>query len=255
MTYYASLLHITAIAIDRFVAVVHPLHYENRMTPTTIRNMVIVIWLAAAAGSLPPYFGFLSAIKPQSCIVTLWPMFETVVELMIYLVNVSVVVFVYTNIWSSAMRHTRLQHQQQQPVPTISLSTNKSRTSTASTRSQACEMDGGTSNSARNDVVDDNPVLSVKWRFRKMIWQHRATKTVTVLLILYTTFWFPYFLSRLLGVITGPRASIQKLQTVGSSLGTSNFALNVFVYCVMNEDFRQEYKRLLHIGQNLVHPQ
>jgi hypothetical protein len=78
---YVSLIHIPAIAFDRFVAILHPLHYENRMTPATIGRIIAVLWFIAAAASLPSYVGFAtSVVRPQSCIVTLWPMFETVVE-------------------------------------------------------------------------------------------------------------------------------------------------------------------------------
>jgi hypothetical protein len=103
---YASFVHIPAIAFDRFVAILHPLHYENRMTPATIGRIIAVLWLIAAAASLPSYVGFAtSVVRPQSCIVTLWPMFETVVELSLYFIGSSIVLFVYTKIWSTAMRH------------------------------------------------------------------------------------------------------------------------------------------------------
>jgi hypothetical protein len=90
-------MHIPAIAFDRFVAILHPLHYEDRMTPATIGRIIGVLWFVAAATSLPSYVGFAtSVVPPQSCIVTFWPMFETVVELSYYVISSSVVAFVYT---------------------------------------------------------------------------------------------------------------------------------------------------------------
>ena len=91
-TPYVSFLYITAIAVDQLIAVDHPLQYENRMTLTKIRIIVTIIWFVAAAGSMPPYLGFLDVIKPQSCIVTLWPVFEAVIELLIYSINSAVFV-------------------------------------------------------------------------------------------------------------------------------------------------------------------
>jgi hypothetical protein len=116
LTAYASVIHVGAIAADRFVAVVYPLHYETRMTPATLRCVVAAVWLVAAGVSLPAYVGFAtSLVPPQSCIVTLWPIFESVVEVVIYSANASFVVFVYARIWSTAMRHeARLQQQQLQ---------------------------------------------------------------------------------------------------------------------------------------------
>jgi hypothetical protein len=116
-------VHIPAIAFDRFVAILHPLHYEDRMTPVTIGRIIGVLWFVAAATSLPSYVGFAtSVVRPQSCIVTFWPMYETVVELSYYVISSSVVAFVYTKIWSIAMRHETQQQQQQPQVSTVSKS-------------------------------------------------------------------------------------------------------------------------------------
>ena len=74
-----------------------------------------------------------------------------------------------------------------------------------------------------------------------------------VLLILYVVLWFPYFLSRLLGIIS--KMSVTTMQTVGSMLGLANMAMDVFVYGILNKDFRSAYKRILRVGTNEIHPQ
>jgi len=236
---YASILHIAAIAVDRFSAVIHPLHYENTMTPSTIRSIIIIIWFVAAAVSMPPYFAFLHSIKPQSCIITLWPVFEAVIEVMMYSVNAVVIVLVYSKIWSTAMRH-RVQHEhfnaQQQQRPQ---------------QRNAC-----TGGEAAGDDFDSQNIAD-KWsRLRNLIWKHRGSRAVMVLLIMYVVLWFPYVLSRLLGIIvSGLSVTAMLLQTIGSLMGPASMAMNMFVYGIMNKEFRIAYKRILRVGTNVVHQQ
>jgi len=108
---YSSFVHISFIAVDRYMTVMNPLNNENRMTPTVIRNLIVSIWLTAGVLSLPCYFGF---IWPEQgvCIVTFWPMFETTVQLCLYGVSCVLVVGVYTRIWRTVM-HIELRQQQQ----------------------------------------------------------------------------------------------------------------------------------------------
>jgi hypothetical protein len=253
---YASFIHVSAIAVDKFVAVDYPLHYETLMSSSTIKIVIVIVWLAAAAVSLPPYFGLLAVVKPLSCIETLWPIFETVVELVIYLTNSLAVGFVYLRMWSTAIRHETRdqqhqhhQHQQQQRAPRVpSRSADAAVAAVTGQRNSAA----GTVNciTARDEVIG-----ITWWQSQNIIRKHRSTKTVLVLLTLYIVLWFPYFLSRLLGVIVGPRVSVQTFQTAASAIGTFNLAVNVFVYGVMNRDFRRAYKRILRIESNTVNPQ
>ena len=78
-----------------------------------------------------------------------------------------------------------------------------------------------------------------------------------VILGMYVVLWLPYFMSRLLGVVlTRPSmlVTVQILQTAGSMVGIVNFGINVFVYTIVNRDFRRAFNRILHIRQNDVQP-
>lgn len=254
---YVSVLHISAIAVDRFLAIVYPLSYENRMSSSTIKITVVVLWLVAAAVSLPPYFGFLSIIRPQSCIVTLWPVFETVVEVTIYSVNSLTVGFVYLRIWLTAVHQETQQLQQlrQQQEPAFSLCVHPTAVVAADAAREVnstTAADGSTPHQPRGDNV--STAIDKWWRFRSAIIKHRSTKTVMIILLLYVVFWFPYFLSRLLGAISGPNVSIATFQTVASVIALSNLSMNVFVYSGTNRDFRRAYKNILCIRAHAIYP-
>jgi hypothetical protein len=268
---YASFLHIPAIAIDRFVAILYPLHYENRMTPSALCRVIAALWLSAAAASLPTYMGFAtSVVRPQSCIVTLWPIHETVIELSCYFTSLSIVLFVYMKIWSTAMHHETLQCEQQQrqqqhqhQVSAVSRSVRFSATSVAPVEYQARVTSGYGS----EQVPIDEESLPINRNLalfrnaccprRKLVKKHRATRTIMTLLGVFIVMWFPYMFARFLVVIgSGPIATnvIQVSQVIGTILSTLSYSLNVFIYSLTNSDFRQAFKRILHVGTNKIKP-
>lgn len=278
MILYVSFMHVAAIAFDRFISVVHPLHYETRMTPSTMSRIIAAIWIVAAAGSLPPYVGFIPTVvvRPQSCIVTLWPIFETVVEVMIYVVNSSIVVFVYSRVWSVAMRHgeaeERRQREQQRafsvvPIPSPSVaivpppmedSVDPANVNVHSQKLQSITENvtaiAATSSASAGSHADAQPGC---WCRRPLPKKYRATRTILVILAAYVVLWFPYFLSRMLGVVVSDPSSlviIQGFQTIASVVGGVNFSINIFIYTITNIDFRRAFKRLLRMRSAKVLP-
>jgi hypothetical protein len=253
-------LHIPAIAFDRFVAILYPLHYEDRMTPLTICCIVTIIWFVAAAVSLPSYVGFAtSLVPPQSCIVTLLPVVETVVELSFFFINASVVAFVYLKIWSIAMHHETQQQQQPQPhVSTVSRSVQFS-TSSGLSDDRHIPVLGGNGVElppvAETKVVVTGNSSSAQnrcWPRRRFVKTHRATRTIMTILGVFIIMWFPYIFGRLLEFVLS-ESKVQTLRVFGSILGSTSFSLNVFIYSLTNSDFSRAFKRILHIGTNEVH--
>lgn len=269
MVLYVSFIHIPAIATDRFVAIVHPLHYEDRMTPSTIWRIIAALWAVAAATSLPPYVGFATAVvRPQSCILTLWPMFDAIVELLYYSISSVVVVFVYSRIWSTAMHHETLHRQYQQQQIQVSTVSKSVRFSIDVGESDGHQTRAYGGNSRGLPPVDEIAVDSADetmtssrrscWPARgKLVRKHRATRTIMTILGVFIVMWFPYMLSRLLGVVFKDLKAltiVQIFQTAASIFGTLSFGLNVFVYSLTNSVFMRAFKRILHVGTNQVHP-
>jgi len=131
------------------------------VTPKVIRNLIVAIWVTAGALSLPGYLGFVWP-DPATCIATLWPKFETAVEVCLYAVSCTLVVFVYTRIWNEVMHGEVQQQQQQQP--------NWTAATTNGTTSQSV----GRGNEERG--------IRVFWHNRRLIRKHRATRTIMVIL-------------------------------------------------------------------------
>ncbi|KAJ6662257.1 hypothetical protein lerEdw1_012420 [Lerista edwardsae] len=66
----ASILNLCAISIDRYTAVVMPVHYQFRTGPSSCRRvsiMIAMVWLLAFAVSCPLLFGFNTTGDPNIC--------------------------------------------------------------------------------------------------------------------------------------------------------------------------------------------
>ena len=194
------------------------------MTPKVIRNLIVAIWVTAGAISLPCYLGFVWP-DPATCIATLWPKYETAVEVSVYAISCTLVVVVYVRIWNEVMR-SEMYHQQQQPY-----------WETATT-SRATPQSGGRGN------VDHG--VRMLWHHRQLIRKHRATRTTMVILVSFVCLFFPYELTRVLGAVGLQFADLMQLVT--SWIALCAFASNAFIYAIFNRDFRGGFRRILCRG-------
>jgi len=190
------------------------------VTPKVIRNRIVAIWVTAGMITLPCYLGFVWP-DPATCIVTLWPKYETAVEVSVYVISCMMVVVVYIRIWNEVM-HSEMHYQQQQP------------NCAAATTSQ---------NDDRGNVEHGVRML---WHHRQLIRKHRATRTIMVILVSFVCLFFPYQLTRVLGAAGLQFADLMQLVT--SWIALCAFASNAFIYAIFNRDFREGFKRILHRG-------
>lgn len=52
----ASILNLIAIAVDRYIAILHPLHYSRYMSKKATRTLMVVAWILAVTVSVVPIF-------------------------------------------------------------------------------------------------------------------------------------------------------------------------------------------------------
>ena len=75
-----------------------------------------------------------------------------------------------------------------------------------------------------------------------------------VILVSFVSLFFPYFLTRLLGLAGVQFAELMLLVT--SWIALLAFATNAFVYAIFNHDFREAFRRILcrGVSSNSVAP-
>ncbi|XP_077988147.1 putative G-protein coupled receptor 101 [Glandiceps talaboti] len=55
---FSAVYTIVVVSIDRYLAILHPLSYHSRMTPTTCTNLIVFTWILAILQSTPPLYGW-----------------------------------------------------------------------------------------------------------------------------------------------------------------------------------------------------
>ena len=92
---YASCFNLIVVAIDRYVAIVHPLEYEMRMTDTVVNCMIAATWLLSFLCASSFTLWLINA-DPTKCVIV--PKRYYFLNVMIGMLVGVVVVFVYLKI-------------------------------------------------------------------------------------------------------------------------------------------------------------
>uniref|UniRef100_A0A3Q3WLC3 G-protein coupled receptors family 1 profile domain-containing protein n=1 Tax=Mola mola TaxID=94237 RepID=A0A3Q3WLC3_MOLML len=89
---FASIYSMTAIALDRYMAIIHPL--QQRLTSKETRVVIGVIWVLALLLAFPQYYYSATALLPGRTVCYIdWPEYTTVDFKKIYYVCVTVLIY------------------------------------------------------------------------------------------------------------------------------------------------------------------
>ncbi|XP_074545858.1 tachykinin receptor 1b [Halichoeres trimaculatus] len=123
---FASIYSMTAIALDRYMAIIHPL--QQRLTSTETRVVIAVIWMLALILAFPQYYFSSTALLPGRTVCYIdWPEYTTVeikkiyyvcVTLLIYFLPLCIMGCAYTTVgvtlWASEIPGDSSEHYKEQ---------------------------------------------------------------------------------------------------------------------------------------------
>ncbi|KAF4078380.1 hypothetical protein AMELA_G00198620 [Ameiurus melas] len=110
---FASIYSMTAIAVDRYMAIIHPL--KPRFSATLTRVVIACVWGAAVVLAFPPsFYSNTTAIRNRTLCYVAWPslhnyalMYHIIVALLVYLLPLMVMAFTYSvvgvTLWGGGM--------------------------------------------------------------------------------------------------------------------------------------------------------
>ena len=99
---FASFLHMIIVAVDRFVAIVFPLHYENLLTKFRVGCMITGSWIIAVLASMTLYAGY---AYNGACVPTNLPNQVAATAVVIYVTVVGLLGCLYAKILMVARKH------------------------------------------------------------------------------------------------------------------------------------------------------
>ncbi|XP_072309018.1 probable G-protein coupled receptor [Eucyclogobius newberryi] len=228
----ASIFTITVISVERYYYIVHPMHYEVKMTLRLTSVVMAIVWIASLALGLTTVFSWppssgQSTIPPANCALH-WghskhrQVFSVFFSVMCFLVPALVIFTVYCNIYKVA----RVAARQHGPLP--SWTQNKQRSDSINSQTTII-----TTQTAPLRLVRDRPFGGGK-----------AALTLIVIVGQFLVCWLPYFAFHFHVSVNTTSQIPDDLDESVTWLAYSSFAMNPFFYGLLNRQIREELCKL-----------
>lgn len=235
----ASMLSLAAVSIDRYFAIMKPLHYITIMTSKTASYLVAGVWAQSILCAFLPIFGWASYtyIRNESICTADWGSnipYTLFIFGLCFFAPLSVMAYCYYHILRAARK------QSKNVIPVVGeLREDTLRTVVAITVAYA-QKDG---NSVK--IKESPREREAKEKFK------RETKAAKTLLIVMGTFlfcWAPHFIGMTCLLFPSCKWSDEFFATT-TWLAMANSGCNPIIYGVMNKKFRQSFKEILCCGR------
>ncbi|XP_071171065.1 probable G-protein coupled receptor No9 [Mytilus edulis] len=253
----ASILNLLAISFDRYLAVTKPIQYASAMSRRRSKVLVTFVWLLSFVICIPPLLGWNDKTsyskETQTRNVTTygnnnfssWVNIEPVVcnntapqcelistqgyriysALGSFYIPMCLMVFFYCKIYNNNTKTPEDSPfmKRRRSTPFIYAMNKRSMES----RSLATV-----------------PESRHRIHIRKILKETKATKTVAIIVGVFTMCWFPFFTMYLIEAFLGTRVPSLAF-SVMFWLGYCNSMLNPFIYGMFSRDFRCAFRRIL----------
>ncbi|XP_061197607.1 G-protein coupled receptor 161-like [Saccostrea echinata] len=246
----ASTLTLVAISLDRYCAVVTPLHYQMRITKRRSALIIAAVWILAVLVSLPPLFGWnhYRYQKDKGTCTVLWSSrikderyYTFSLVILTFILPLCIILWAYHVIFKAAQNNSERtrrnsvipNNQVDEPCSTQTpLRCERRRSSTAPILHRRLSTSGGRIGGS-------------------LLWHRDEWKTALASLLVVSTFivcWLPYFIIIILEASVHNSQDIPPvIETISILLAMMSFACNPLVYVFRSKLARQEVKIIMKI--------
>ncbi|XP_028302656.1 probable G-protein coupled receptor [Gouania willdenowi] len=225
-----SILTITAISVERYFYIVHPMRYEVKMTINLAVGVMVLIWVKSFLLSLVtlfgwPAYGHQSSIAAAHCSLhashsRLRGVFAVLFSVLCFLAPAVVIFTVYCAVYKVA-RSAALQQ-----VPAMQTWPNA--------------KDRSDSINSQATMISTTRTLPQRLSPERAFTGGKAAITLIFIVGQFLVCWLPYFIFHLQMSLTGSMQSPGDLEEVVTWLAYSSFAVNPFFYGLLNRQIREE---------------
>ncbi|XP_067934466.1 alpha-1A adrenergic receptor-like [Watersipora subatra] len=272
----ASIFSLCAISVDRYIGVTRPLQHRTIMTAKRTVRIIIGIWILSFAISLGPLIGWREEHDDdQACYVTTKPGFVIFSTLCSFYIPATILLFIYLRIYREAIlqveflkrgfkeaktmtgndhprtilravtKRSLLSQTSAISRPTKEPLLNKRNTTSSHEMNPADEMFCQRAAVGSNKLKRLGQQHSVGSRISKFNKEKKAAKTLGIVVGVFLTCWFPFFIILPIDSLCTQCHVPTTLFDIVFWLGYCNSLLNPIIYATWNRDFKETFVRVL----------
>ena len=249
---HVSIFHLILISVERYIAIVYPLHYETKFTNRTLKWTISVAWVAGILiGMTYPFW----LVNADLRICTLIPVHYQLVEVFVFYMPVCSVMFICYGKILVIWWHQRRRVGPTNPSPGSSLQTTTFTSGQMTQRtSKALSSDNTTDqkNTSLTEPAMTSYAASAADERQKRKSRLREFKAVYLTAAIVGTFvvtWIPHILGRIMASAGVNPVIVNYIGLVGGAVGSSNFAFSWAIYAAVSKSYRRAYRQtLISIG-------
>lgn len=246
----ASIMHLGCISLDRYYAIMKPLEYPIKITGRTVAIMLTVVWVSSGLISFIPIFlGWYTTedhlksrdLHPDLCEFKVNKPYALISSSVSFWIPCGFMLYTYWKIYLEATRQEKMLFKSHQ-MPVYPPSARNSMDHSAA---------GGvhdplhrSSHFGISDCDSDQSTPS-KRSISKMRREHKAAKTLGVIMGCFILCWLPFFLWYVSTAMCEDCPCPDVVVEIVFWIGYFNSGLNPLIYAYFNKEFREAFRETL----------
>lgn len=253
----ASILHLVAIAVDRYWAVTN-IDYIHHRNGRRIGGMIAIIWSVSFLISMAPMMGWkdpdweMRVTVEKACLVSQDLGYQIFATMSSFYVPLAVILVLYYRIFQTARKRIRrkgvttYRHRIGRPLATMSETTCTTFATVSSSDNPSPEKTSSCTNGT--SPLHETPRRKLKDSLDSKR-ERKAAKTLAIITGVFVICWLPFFIMALLMPLCPSCYFNDYMMAFFLWLGYFNSTLNPVIYTIFSPEFRIAFQKLL-CGRN-----